>query len=567
MSFVTAPEQQRPAAVPWSGRVFAVLAGAALLGILPLLIKGNVAAHDLQFHVSSWNEVAQQWRHGIFWPRWAAMANYGLGEPRFIFYPPISWLLGGALALWLPVRMLPGAFSFIAFFAAGAGMFTLARRYLPARLAIAAAVLYALNPYHLITVYWDFRVAEMLASAVFPVAVMFALDCSEDLRAAAGLALAVASVWLMNAPAGVMLMYTLALLLLVIAISTRSFRPVLYGAGGIALGIGLAAFYLVPAAYEQSWVNIYGIFGSGLTPRENFLFSVATDPPHTYFSFLVSGIALEQIALFAFSLPFAWRTRKDFSRLLLSAITATGIASAIMMFRFSSLLWALPKMQFIQFPWRWLLVLNLALCFAAMLALTRARTKWAWALLIVVFFAQTERDVIRQATWGKRSFSEMFWSVSPHGYRGTKEYLPHEVHVPPTPYLLPNAPLAELSCEIPCAPDPLTILRWSEEEKKMQVAAAVPASLTLKLYEYPAWQVRLDGNPVQHDVTYKGQIKVQVPPGRHDIDVRFTRTPDRTIGIVISALSALALFIFTFTSSRRTQQPASNRRPEQAISS
>ena len=145
------------------------MTGAALLGILPLLIKGNVAAHDLQFHISSWNEVAQQWRHGILWPRWAAMANYGFGEPRFIFYPPISWLLGGALALWLPVRALPAAFSFFAFFAAGAGMFTLARRYLSPRLALAAAVLYAINPYHLITVYWDFRVAEMLASAVFPV--------------------------------------------------------------------------------------------------------------------------------------------------------------------------------------------------------------------------------------------------------------------------------------------------------------------------------------------------------------------------------------------------------------
>src|SRR5205823_9786450 len=88
----------------------------------------------------------------------------------------------------------------------------LARRYLPARSAIVAAVVYALNPYHLITVYWDFRVAEMLASAVFPVAVMFALDCAEDFKASTGLALAVAAVWLMNAPAGVMLMYALSLL-------------------------------------------------------------------------------------------------------------------------------------------------------------------------------------------------------------------------------------------------------------------------------------------------------------------------------------------------------------------
>src|SRR5437868_13635547 len=96
-----------------------------------------------------------------------------------------------------------------------------------------------------------------------------------------------------------MLMYTLSLLLLVIALSKRSVRPILHGATGIASGIGLTAFYLVPAAYEQSWANIYGIFGSGVTPRGTVLFSVATDPPHTYLTFLVSGVGPYQIALFA----------------------------------------------------------------------------------------------------------------------------------------------------------------------------------------------------------------------------------------------------------------------------
>src|SRR3954452_15349235 len=144
MPATNTPEEP-PQLAPWNLRVMAALLGAAFVGILPLLIKGNVAAHDLQFHIAGWNEVAQQWRHGIAWPRWAAGANYGFGEPRFIFYPPISWLLGGFLALWLPIRALPAVFSFIAFFAAGAGMFTLARRYLLPTSALLAAVLYALN--------------------------------------------------------------------------------------------------------------------------------------------------------------------------------------------------------------------------------------------------------------------------------------------------------------------------------------------------------------------------------------------------------------------------------------
>jgi hypothetical protein len=488
------------------------------------------------------------------------MANYGLGEPRFIFYPPASWLIGGSLALWLPIRALPAAFSFIAFFSAGAGMFTLARRYLAPSYALAAAVLYALNPYHLITVYWDFRVAEMLASAVFPVAVLYGLKCREGLTSTAGLAIAVAAVWLTNAPAGVMLMYTLAVLLLVLAIRDRSIRPVICGGVGIALGFGLAAFYIIPAAYEQSWVNILGIFGSGLTPRENFLFSIATDPPHTYFNFLVSGIALEQIALFLFVLPFAWKaSRQTESRSWLVGNTAIGILAVVMMFRFSSVLWSLPKMQFVQFPWRWLLVLNLALCLVGMLALTIARTKWLWVALVILFFGFTERDVIRQASWGRRSVAEMYWSTSANGYRGAKEYLPHEVHLPPTPYLLPSATLAELKCEIPCAPEAVQVLRWSEEEKRIQVGAAVPASLVLKLYDYPAWQTYIDGASQSHETTYGGQIKVELPPGPHQVVVRFTRTLDRTLGIVISLVSAVALISLMFFSSSRRGRATSNR--------
>jgi hypothetical protein len=559
--------EREPQFSPWNRQVVFALAGAALLGILPLLIKGNVAAHDLQFHISSWNEVAQQWRHGIIWPRWAAMANYGFGEPRFIFYPPGSWLLGGLLALWLPLKALPAVFSFIAFFAAGAGMFTLARRHLPPQFALGAAVLYALNPYHLVTVYWDFRVAEMLASAVFPVAVLYALQCVRDRKAIVGLAMAVAGVWLMNAPAGVMLMYTLALLLVVLAIAARSSRPLLHGAIGMVLGIGLAAFYIVPAAFQQSWVNILGIFGSGLTPRENFLFSVATDPPHTYFNFLVSGIALEQVALLAFAFPFAWKAqRKAATRALwLAAVSAIGFFAAVMMFRISSILWSLPKMQFVQFPWRWLLVLNLALCMIGMLALGAARTKWLWVILIICFFGVTERDVIRQATWGRRAIAEMYWSTSADGYRGAKEYLPHEVHVPPTPYLLPQAPLADLVCEIPCPPDAVKVQRWSEEEKQLQVNSAVPAKLLLKLYAYPAWEVRVDGSPTYYDTTYSGQINVELPPGRHDVKVLFTRTEDRTIGIVISLLAAIILGLLALITFRG--EDASNRAIERAISS
>ena len=113
----------------WIGVV--VPLGAALL-VLPMLIWGYPrTAHDFNFHVLSWMDVAHQWQHGVVFPRWAMLADYGYGEPRFIFYPPFSWLLGGALSFVLPWKIVPGVFVWLALTGAGAAMFFLAGKWLP----------------------------------------------------------------------------------------------------------------------------------------------------------------------------------------------------------------------------------------------------------------------------------------------------------------------------------------------------------------------------------------------------------------------------------------------------
>jgi hypothetical protein len=145
----------------------------------------------------------------------------------------------------------------------------------------------------------------------------------------------------------------------------------------------------------------------------------------------------------------------------------------------------------------------------------------------------------------------MYWSTSPDGYRGAKEYLPADVHVSPKPYLLPEFPLAQVKCEIPCAQHTMKVVQWSEEEKLLSVKTAVPAAVTLKLYDYPAWRVEIDGKPATADTTYGGSLKIDVPPGAHELRVWFSRTPDRTAGIVISCFSAMILLALIYLAERR----------------
>ena len=286
-----------------------LLGAVSLLAVLPFFWHGSPSGHDFEFHMFSWMDALGQWKQGIVYPRWAALAHWGYGEARFLFYPPASWALGAALGALLPWKMVPGAYCWIVLTVAGAAMYRLAREWLPAPDALFAAAFYAVNPYHLVIVYWRSAYAELLASALLPLLLVCVLRLEErSLRPALWLGVTLAAAWLTNAPVAVIIHYSLAGLVALKAALDRSWRPL--GQAGLALmlGAGLASFYLVPAIYQQKWVNIGEVLAPGVRPQDNFLFTTIADPDHNRFNLLVSTIAAAEIGAAAIAVWFSRRS-------------------------------------------------------------------------------------------------------------------------------------------------------------------------------------------------------------------------------------------------------------------
>jgi hypothetical protein len=532
-------------------------------------------------------EVLGQWKHGIVYPRWAALAHWGYGEARFLFYPPASWTLGAALGAVLPWKMVPGAYCWIALTLAGWAMYRLAREWLSAPDAMFAAVFYALNPYHLLIVYWRSAYAELLAAALLPLLLLyllrlFLLESETGLRPTLCLSLTLAAAWLTNAPAAVMIHYSMAVLVLVLMGTTiataartgatrerswgqQAWRPLVRilvrTALAMLLGAGLASFYLLPAIYEQSWITVIQVLAPGVLLQDNFIFTTIADPDHNSFNLLLSTVALAEIWVLAFAI---WRYRRSWVKRAAATTSSTssgqdhcgpvaggaavagqtwwvllsvwGVISAVLMLSVSNFFWQhLPVIRFVQLPFRWLLCMNAAMA----LLLTMAAKRWVWTSRWLVSAALLATVVVAghriQPPWWENAddFRERSDALADGtGYEGTDEYVPAGAD----PYEL-NKSLPRISDETG-APVASELLAWGPMEKHFTVHAATAQNVTLRLFSYPAWQIALNGKPAatqKTDVT--GLIVIPIAAGNNDVYIHFRRTANRWIGNAVSLIS------------------------------
>jgi 6-pyruvoyl-tetrahydropterin synthase related domain len=546
----------------------------SILIVLPFFWLGTASGHDFEFHAASWFDAAYQWKEGILYPRWTAWTNHGFGEPRFVFYPPLSWMLGAALTLLLPDPAVPILFVVLVQTFAGLSTFFLLRHLTAHRTAVLGAAVYVINPNALLMTYIRSDFAEQLACAIFPLLLLGALrlcDFLEDSPSTRSslvlFAIPFAGVWLSNAPAAVIASYSMALLFAYAAISQRSWRPLLRGLAALALGLGLVAFYLVPAAYEQRWVNIGQALSSGLLPSQNFLFTAIDDPEHTWFNWIASICALSLMLLLGLATLASRRLSPTSNagarnRQASLGLLLLGAGATMLTLRLSLPLWTyLPKLRFVQFPWRCMSMIALvATCFVAF-AMQRRRA-WLWLSALFLLSVSLGYFQVTNTWWDEDEMPTLRDAlVSGNGLDGTDEYDPigdDHLDLPigaPLVKVLPPDSEASSTQQVQ-----LQIQRWSTEQKQIRIDSPSEARVALRLLNYPAWRVRVNGKLISTErMDDVNQMVVPIESGHSDIRVEFIRTTDRKLGNAISTVCAALCVVLLWIDRKQSTKSVSFR--------
>jgi hypothetical protein len=519
--------------------------------------------HDMYLHFDQMRDFHQGLAAGEIYPRWEEDTNYGFGAPTTCFYPPGVYYLTSALYPWFRnwLRVLLAA-HLLMMFASAAAMYWLARRSMSRMAAAVAMAAYIILPYHLADQYHREAIAELLAFIWMPLMVGFADELLEapaprsefrhlarSALLAAGLGVAYGAFLWSHPPTAYQFTLVFVLLIPILAAMRQNWRGLLWIGGGLALGLGLSAAYLYPAAVEAHFIR-HEVLQDIWPYHDTYLFMRAEYTrryPH-FFDLLDSTWWLGVLGSIPTALAFLALTPKEKvsgPRGRLRSNVAFWVAlscfASFMMLRQSE--WfgnLIPKLDTGVFSWRMLAIPTLAAALlagaAAQAALDAKRAREVIRSLVFVIL------VVAVLTGG--ALLSIFRVVAP--VNAFPAFQPAEVHlnyaiIPRTaPASTDELPDMERA-EIRGAAASVNIAEWMPQHRVVDAQTPQADPVLIRTFNYPGWTAALDGRPASIDTDNKtGAIIVNVPAGKHVIVLDFLDTPARRLGVWITLGTLLA---------------------------
>jgi hypothetical protein len=542
-------------------------------------------AHDAPHSIFYLVEFDQTLRDGYLWPRWAPDFAFGYGYPLFNIYAPLA-IYAAEIFHLLGLSFVASIKTMYALATVGAGlaMYLFVRRLLGRDAGLLAAVVYMYVPFHLVEIFVRSAYSEFVALALLPLVLLAFTEAiatpSPGRIARAGLVygtLALTHHTTFFAFTPFLIIYIVHLLIGTWRAKglNRMRRAALHTLGGGLLGLALSAIYLVPMLVELQYVKVEQWTAYNFDYDQNFVYSSQLLSP--YWGYGYSGPGLEDgmsfqlgavmgvLVVFGGWLSLTRRFPHRGTALFFLAATAVFVWLMTPAAQFA---WqALPIASLVQFPWRLLGLSAFTMSVGAgSLLVRRLRDSgnqgigesrdqvveksgtlspdFLVVVLVIILgsFSYTLPQYTSVEPWREQPQAVTRWDrFSPTDRVGMVTYTQQQPTTGPMEaQYLEGAPLQVAS--ILNGTGTVKTLRHGGASDELLVQADGPVTVQLYTYDFPGWQVAIDGRPVTHQhQPPHGLISVDVPTGEHHVLLRMRSTPPRTVGTAISLIAALAI--------------------------
>lgn len=499
-----------------------------------MLRPGIYTMHD--FHVFRQFEFNKCVESFTFPCRWAPDSEMGYGEPLFNFYTQLPYWIGEIFHLSGFSIIASVKITFIlSLVASGISMYLLARTFWGDLGGTVSAILYVYAPYRSVDVWVRGALPEALAFVFYPL-VLLGLHryCKSGKYSYLLLfTLSLAALITTHNLSLIMFMPLLGAYWIYYSVSKKTLRHFRGLILSTLLALGLSAYYLLPVALESKYIDLnravqgyYDFHIHFATLRELFITRFWGYGGSLWMKkFLSVSIGQVQwiVPLISIILLIKRRPASTFSFLAFSSL---GLLALFFTHGKSAPVWNfLPFMKYIQFPWRYLTSAIFFVALAGGFCVQQFSNRWAKAvgLLIMISAIGLNFSFFRPDIWqnvnDQQFFSGASWDFNRTAH---KDYWPKTGGLPPTqiaptdPQLTQRAHSATYQVEV------------TDENSVVQIP----------IVYFPGWKAQ-EGNQ-NISLTPQGRlglITINLPKGKHILNLTFTNTWPRTTGNLISGLS------------------------------
>ncbi len=487
----------------------------SLLVILPYFKSGFFPTHDGVWVPVRLAEMIRELKDLQIPPRLSGFLNHGYGYPLFNFAYPFPYYLG--TILYLLGFGLVGSTKLL--FAAtvplsGIFMYLLSKEIWKSRTAgLISAIYYVFLPYRIVDLYARGSIGESISFVLFPLLCFFVLKKNTLLLAV--------SIAILITTHNIMAILFIPPLIILSILFKRNIFP------GLVLGLGLSAFFWIPALLEKNYIYL-----SKIPIADRFLYflnlkdliipkwgyGLPTNPDG--FGYQI-GWPQALIFIFAIILGFV---KKAKTPLILAGLI---LCMSFLLFKISNPLWQLPFLKEINYPWTLLAPIGFLISTLAGFLVANRMTKiLAITISIVAIVFCLPHAVPNSYT----NFPDDFYQTNDATTTSSDELMP--LWVNPKPFARPKE-----TAVITSGRGVVETQKESSNEIKLKSTLETDSTIQINKIYYPGWVWNAAMEP-----STSGLMNLLLKKGSHEIFGHFRETPLRKFANAVSGVSATVLF-------------------------